>query len=142
MYESGLIREISFDPWVYWKMVVSLAEQFSHRLLGLSIAIRPERLHRIEGGADTLGIGIPVLHHDAFDRVLMPGGNAIAHGCAVVLHVDAEFLQTEDAKEQFLDTSGEIVEGVIELIRIRRIAVAEARVVRRNHDEICRPAGG
>ncbi len=105
-------------------------EQVSHRPLCLWIAIHPERLHWIEGRPDTLDIGVPVLHDNPFDCVRVPGGNAIAHWRAVVLHVDAELLQAEDTEEQFLDRGGKVVEGVIELAYIRRIAVAETNVIR------------
>ena len=113
-------------------------EQVSHRLLSFWIAIRPERLHWIEGRPDAFDIGVPVLHDDAFDCVLVSGGDAIAHRCAVILHVDAELLQTEDTEEQFLNVSGEIVEGVLELACVRRIAVAKANVIRRNHVKFVR----
>src|SRR6266702_140180 len=111
------MRETSFVPCVYWKIVVSFLSRSR------------------EGGSDALGIGVPVLHDNPFDCVRVPGGNAIAHWGAVILHVDAERLQAEDTEEQFLYMGSEIVEGVIELACIRRIAIAKANVVRRNHVE-------
>ena len=94
-------------------------EQVSHGSFCLRIAIRPERLHWIECRPNAFDIGVPVLNHDAFDRIWMLGRNAIPHWCAVILHVDAELLQSEDTEEQLFDMSGEIVEGVIEFAYVR-----------------------
>src|SRR5438046_4520846 len=43
----------------------------AHRLLGVGIAIGPERLHRIECRADTFLVGITVLHDNALDSIWM-----------------------------------------------------------------------
>ncbi len=108
-------------------------EQVSYRSFCLLIAIRPERLHWVEGRPDALYIRVPVLDHDAFDRVLVSGGNSIADWCSIILHVDAELLQAEDTEEQFLYMGSEIVEGVIELTCVRRIAIAKAHIIGSNH---------
>src|SRR5262249_40139023 len=67
-------------------------EQGSHRLLSLGSAIRPKRLHSVEARANTFDVSIPILRHDAFDPVRVPGGNAIAYGCAIVLNINTEGL--------------------------------------------------
>ena len=80
---------------MYWKIVVCSGQQRARRLLRLLVTIRPERLHRLEGGADAFHVGIAVLHDDAFDRFRMTRGNAETDGRAVILHVDAELLQAQ-----------------------------------------------
>ena len=105
-------------------------EQGTHRFLGFRVAIRPEGLHRIESGANSFCVGVAVLHDDAFNRVLMPESNAIADGRTVVLHIDAELLEAEDTKEQFLNIIRQAIEGVFKFVHVRCIAIAEADVIR------------
>ena len=113
-----------------------LGQQRARRLLRLLVTIRPERLQRLEGGADAFHVSIAVLHDDAFDRFRMTRGNAETDGRAVILHVDAEFLQTQPGKEQLLDLRGDVVEGVSKVGRRGSIAVAKAEVVRRDNVEV------
>jgi len=46
-------------------------EEIAYGLLGLGIAMRPERLHRIERAADTFLVSISVLNDNALNRIRM-----------------------------------------------------------------------
>src|SRR5579863_3039289 len=71
----------------------------------------------------------------------MPRGNAESNRSAVILHVDAEFLEAKGAEEQLFDIRGQLVEGVLELTGGRLGTEAEADIVRCNHVEAVREFG-
>src|SRR5262249_51641262 len=48
-----------------------LRQELAYGFLSIGIAVRPERLHRIECAADTLPIGITVLNHNALNSIRM-----------------------------------------------------------------------
>src|SRR5215831_4681876 len=52
-------------------------KEMAHRLLGVRIAIGPERLHRIECAADTFEVGIPILNDNALNRIGMFGSDPV-----------------------------------------------------------------
>jgi hypothetical protein len=58
----------------------------------------------------------------------------------VVLYEEAEVVKAFLAKK-LLGYLGKVVEGVREIVWVRRIAIAETRVVRRNHMESIREGG-
>src|SRR5262245_8188909 len=111
-------------------------QQIAHGLLCLAIAIGPERLYRVECAADAFLVSIAVLNDDALDSIGMFGGNPVPDRRAVVLHIDAELLQTQILKNEILDIGCQVVEGIFELLHTRSIAVAESQIVRSDDMEL------
>ncbi len=84
---------------------------------------------RVPEAFEALGIGVAVLHDDGRDPLGMGRGQAVADRRAVVLDVDGIALETELADEA-LDELCEVIEAVFERLDRRRVAAAEARIVR------------
>ena len=102
------------------------------RIAACGRIIRPIRLDRIPERAQTLDIGVAVLDHKCGDTLGVFEGKPIPDGRSVVHHVHGVSLRSQLLHERVNDV-GIVPERVGKLRMIRRPAVAEARIVRRNH---------
>jgi hypothetical protein len=78
------------------------------------------------------GASVSVLHDNARDGVLIFEGDAVSNRGAIVLYVDNEPLQAQSLEEEFFDMVREVVEGVLELVHSRCIAIAKPDVIGRD----------
>jgi hypothetical protein len=84
--------------------------------------------------ADALQIGVGVLDDEALHLVRVLGEQPKPDGAAVVLHVKDIGLDAE-LVDQSRDMSCQVVETVLEVLGRRRVGLAEADIVRRDHVE-------
>src|ERR1700691_5762284 len=71
-----------------------------------------------------------VLHDQRFDSLRMLQRNAKADGATVVLHVKRVARESERLGEAVHDLS-QMIEGVVECLRVRPVTVSEARIIGR-----------
>nr|GEU28643.1 serine racemase [Tanacetum cinerariifolium] len=86
----------------------------------------PERI------VEPLVVGIAVLDHDGSDALGMGGGQAVADGRAVILHVQRVTVDAQRGREP-VDGVRQVVEAVGVAVHRRHIALAVAGVVGRDH---------
>ncbi|CAD5263221.1 hypothetical protein BOSE62_30567 [Bosea sp. 62] len=116
-------------------------QQVSEGLLGLGIALAPERRHRRSHiRAPALGIGDRVLHDQPAHALRAAQCQAEPDRAAIVLQIERIALQPEPVDQRFHHI-GEAVETIIKLGRRRRAAMAEAGIVRRDHPVLPGQAG-
>jgi len=72
-----------------------------------------------------------VLDDESLDPVRMGQGHAKTHGAAVILHVKRVAREPECFRE-VIHNLGVVVERIGEFLRVRPIAVSEARVIGRD----------
>ena len=80
-----------------------------------------------------------VLNNESFYALRVRKGHAKTHGAAVILHVKRVTREPERFGEVIHDL-GDVIEGVREFLRVRPVAVSEARVIRSNQViVVCEP---
>ena len=72
-----------------------------------------------------------VLNDESLYALRMRQGHAKTHGAAIILHVKRVAREPERFGEVIHDL-GDVIEGVREFLRVRPVAVSEARVIGRN----------
>ena len=117
---------------MYWNFVVSRVTSTLQRLAMRLRTVGPVGLDRIPELLQPFLVGVAVLDDQAGDALRVLERQPPADGRPVVHDVHRETLDAE-LVEQPVDQFGEAVEGVGESGAIRHVALAEARIVRRDH---------
>ena len=94
-------------------------------------AIGPKGAPRFPVLSETGIVCHRILDDESFDSVRVSQDHAKADGATVILHVEGEVGETERFCEVIHDFR-EVSEGVREFLRVRPVAVTEARVIGRD----------
>ena len=81
-------------------------------------------------------VGDRILHDQSLHTLRVCQRHAKTNRAAVVLHVERVMRQSQRLRE-IVHYGRDVVESVIELLRIRPVAMSEARIIRRDQMDIC-----
>src|SRR5215467_4000837 len=88
----------------------------------------PVLLDRVPAFAKPFFVGIPVLRNDGRDALRMGECQTESDGCTVIENVNREGFET-DPVSKARDDHRQMIEGVVELLAVRRIRESETRQI-------------
>ena len=102
-----------------------------NRHLRMRLGLRPILGDALPLDAEAFRVGVAVLDHQRLHPLGMREHDAVTDGSAVVLEIKAVAIDLE-LFEQRVDRLGQMIEGVGVLRRRQRVALSEARIIRRD----------